>query len=115
MLICHDFQAKAVLQAFFAQRQFLLVTTKAKKPDMSSSVYMDTLKDLQQAMEKVDAVRDSNRDIELKNPLLLVADGTRALEWVVMESDTKPADYVTEMFGGSQMYGNRILMQYKEE
>ena len=115
MLICHDFQAKAVSQAFSAQRQFLLVTTKAKKPDMLSSVYMDTLKDLQQAMEKVDNVRHSNREPALKDPLSLVADGVGALAWITVESNPKPADYIAELFGGAQMYGNKVLKEYKEK
>ena len=115
MLIFHNFQAKAVSQAFFAQRQFLLVTTKAKKPDMSSSVYMDTLKDLQQAMEKVDNVRHSNREPALKDPLSLVADGVGALAWITVESNPKPADYILELFGGAQMYGNKVLKEYKEK
>ena len=115
MLICHDFQAEAVSQAFSAQRQFLLVTTKAKKPDMSSSVYMDTLKDLQQAMEKVDNVRHSNREPALKDPLSLVADGVGALAWITVESNPKPADYILELFGGAQMYGNKVLKEYKEK
>lgn len=110
-----DGQAKAVLQAFFAQRQFLLVTTKAKKPDMSSSVYIDTLKDLEQAMEKVDNVRQSNREPALKDPLSLVADGVGALAWITVESNPKPADYVAELFGGAQMFGNKVLKEYKEK
>ena len=101
-----------MVEAFKAQRQFLLITTKAKKPDMASSVYMDTLKELQVHMTKVDDIRQSNRASAAKDGLAMVADGTGVLAWVTM--DPKPADYVSELFGGCQMYGNKILKQYKE-
>ncbi|KAF2503084.1 adenylyl cyclase-associated protein [Lophium mytilinum] len=108
-----DGQAKAVKQAFDAQRVFLLVATKAKKPDMGSPKYMDLLKDITQAMSKVSDVRQSNREPALKDPLSMVADGVDTLSWITIES--KPADHVTELFGGAQMYGNKVLKEYKEK
>ncbi|KAF2760663.1 hypothetical protein EJ05DRAFT_498620 [Pseudovirgaria hyperparasitica] len=104
-------QAAAVVSAFEAQKQFLLVTTKAKKPDVASSKYMEVLRDLQGAIEKVDEVRQSHRASELKDHLSMVADGVGALGWVTVDSNPKPADYVSELFGGAQMYGNKVLKQ----
>lgn len=74
---------------------------------------MDLLRDLQQAMEKVDDVRQANRSSNLKDHLAMVADGVGALGWITI--DSKPADYVAELFGGAQMYGNKVLKQYKDK
>jgi adenylyl cyclase-associated protein len=96
-----------------SQRQFLLVTSKAKKPDMASSAYMDTLKGLQKYMTQVDDIRQGNRASPLRDHLAMVADGVGALAWVTIES--KPQDYVAELFGGAQLYGNKVLKEYKDK
>ena len=106
-------QAAAVADAFEAERQFLLVSTKAKKPDMSAPVYMETLKDIQQEMTRVDIVREKNRASPQKDHLAMVADGVSALAWITIEP--KPAEYVAELFGGAQMYGNKVLKEYKDK
>ena len=104
-------QATAVVGAFEAQRQFLLITTKAKCPDMGSAVYMELIKDLQEEMTKVDDIRQNNRGSPQKDHLAMVADGVGALAWI---TDPKPAEYVAELFGGAQIYGNKILKEYKD-
>lgn len=101
------------MKAFEAQRQFLLVTTKAKKPDLASPAYMDTLKGLQKYMTQVDDIRQGNRASPLKDHLAMVADGVGALAWVTI--DPKPQDYVAELFGGAQLYGNKVLKEYKDK
>lgn len=42
----------------------------------------------------------------------MVSDGVGTLGWVTM--DTKPADVVAELFGGAQMWGNKVLKEHKE-
>jgi adenylyl cyclase-associated protein len=79
---------------------------------MASEAYMDTLKDLQVHMTKVDDIRQSNRASPAKDGLAMIADGVGTLAWITMEP--KPADYVSELFGGAQMYGNKVLKQYKD-
>lgn len=74
---------------------------------------MDTLKGLLEHMNKVDELRQANRDSAIKDHLSMVADGVGALAWVTIEP--KPADYVNELFGGAQMYGNKVLKQHKEK
>ncbi|KAF2010406.1 hypothetical protein BU24DRAFT_427532 [Aaosphaeria arxii CBS 175.79] len=108
-----DGQAKAVQQAFTAQRQFLLVATKAKKPDISTC--MEILKDLQAAMEKVDEVRQNNREASLRDPLTMVTDGVGALGWVTVEGSPKPHEYIKELFGGAQIFGNKVLKEYRDK
>lgn len=105
-------QASALSEAFAAQRQFLQVSTLAKKPDMASPVFLEVLKDLQGAIEKVDQVKQISKDRDLKNHLTMVGDGVGVLGWVTM--DSKPGDVAAELFGGAQMYGNKVLKEYKE-
>lgn len=100
-------------QAFTAQRQFLLISTKAKKPDISTC--MEILKDLQAAMEKVDEIRQGNREPALRDPLTMVADGVGALGWVTAEGSPKPHEFISELFGGAQIFGNKVLKEYKDK
>jgi adenylyl cyclase-associated protein len=90
----------------------LLVSTKAKKPDMASSAFSDLIKDLQHDMGAVGDLRDTHRSSPVKDHLAMVGEGIGALQWLVM--DGKPADYINEVTGGAQMYGNRVLKAYKE-
>ncbi|CAI6330900.1 unnamed protein product [Periconia digitata] len=108
-----DSQAKAVQQAFMAQREFLLIADKAKKPDIATC--MEILKDLQAAMEKVDGIRLDNHEPQLKNPLTMVSDAVGALGWVTVEHGLKPPEYIDELFGGAQIYGNKILKEYRDK
>lgn len=106
-------QALSVAKAFADQRRFILVTTKAKKPDVQSpQTYHELLRDLQQHMGSVGDIRDSHRGSPMKEHLAMVGEGIGALQWLLM--DGKPADYVAEIIGGAQMYGNRVLKAYKE-
>lgn len=105
-------QANAVAKGFADQRRFLMVTTKAKRPDPQSQTFMDLLKDLQQDLGTAGDIKDSNRGSPMKEHLAMVAEGISTLQWLVM--DGKPADVVAEMIGGAQMYGNRVLKTYKE-
>lgn len=108
-------QSKAVQQAFAAQRNFLFIANKAKKPD--DRTILELLKDLQASMEKTDEVKQTSRDAALKDPLHMVADGVGALGWVTIggSGGPKPHEHITEMFGGAQMYGNKVLREYREK
>ncbi|KAI4739924.1 hypothetical protein E4T50_09638 [Aureobasidium sp. EXF-12298] len=106
-------QAYAVERAFAAQRQYLVIANKAKKPDMTSPAFSELIKDLQQEMGTVTEIKDSNRASPFKDHLNMVAEGMGGLQWVVFEG--KPADYVAEILGGVQLFGNRVLKEYKEK
>ena len=105
-------QSSAVSKAFADQRRFLLTSTKSKKPDQQSKAFMDLLSDLQQDMGTVGDIKDSHRGSPFKEHLAMVGEGITALQWLVM--DGKPSDYVGDVIGGAQMYGNRVLQKYKE-
>lgn len=76
---------------------------------------MEILKDLQAAMEKVDEIRQGNREAALRDPLTMVADGVGALGWVTVEGSPKPHEYISELFGGAQIFGNKVLKEYKDK
>jgi adenylyl cyclase-associated protein len=106
-------QAKALKECFEAERTILLLTTKAKKPSDGSPEYIEVYKDIQAKMITVNDVREKNRASEMKDHLALVADGTQTLGWIVV--DNKPAEQAAELFGGAQMYGNKILRANKDK
>lgn len=108
-------QSKAVQQAFAAQRQFIFIANKAKKPD--DRTIMELLKDLQASMEKTDEFRQTNREAALKDPLSMVADGVGCLGWITISSSgsMKPHEHIKELFGGAQMYGNKVLKEYRDK
>jgi adenylyl cyclase-associated protein len=78
-----------------------------------SAEFMDLLKDTQMKMMAVDETRQKNRGSPLKDHLAMVADGIAVLGWVTI--DHKPAEMAAELFGGAQMYGNKILKQFKDK
>ncbi|KAK0102814.1 hypothetical protein ONS96_005449 [Cadophora gregata f. sp. sojae] len=105
-------QASSVLRAFAGQRKFILITTKAKKPDMSSPVFMQLLKPLQDSITSVSELRDANRGSPVFNQLSAVSESIGVLAWVTM--DSKPHKHVEESLGSAQYWGNRVLKEFKE-
>lgn len=80
---------------------------------MTSSAFAELITDLQTEMGTVNDIKEANRASPFKDQLSMVAEGMGALQWVVFEG--KPADYVSEVIGGVQMFGNRVLKEFKEK
>ena len=106
-------QSASVLRAFAAERKFLIVTTKAKKPDIQSPVYMEILKELQSTIGMVNDIRVANRASPFFNHLTTVSEGIAMLGWITVEP--KPLDYLTDMLSSAQFYGNRVMKEYKDK
>ncbi|KAG0155009.1 hypothetical protein PDIDSM_582 [Penicillium digitatum] len=102
-------QSKAVLRAFQAERTYLFVVTKAKKPDTQPPELMT---DLHKASDSINNIRESNRASPLFNHLSAVAEGIVSLAWFF---ESKPAEFVTDMIGGIEYYGNKVLKEYKDK
>ncbi|KAJ5793813.1 hypothetical protein N7457_000412 [Penicillium paradoxum] len=102
-------QSKAVLQAFQAERTYLFVVTKAKKPATQPPELMT---DLHKASDSINNIRESNRASPLFNHLSAVAEGIVALAWFF---ESKPAEFVAEMIGAIEYYGNKVLKEYKDK
>lgn len=64
-------------------------------------------------MGVVAEIKDKNRTPALKDHFTMVADGMGALQWVVIEP--APVDWVSEVLGGVQLFGNRVLKEYREK
>lgn len=102
-------QAKAVLQAFQAERSFLLMTTKAKKPDPMNG---DIIGEIHKHISTVDDIKVTNRGSDQFNQLSMVGEGIVGLGWIM---EGRPADYVDSALGGTQYYGNKVLKEFKEK
>ncbi|EFX04500.1 adenylyl cyclase-associated protein [Grosmannia clavigera kw1407] len=109
-------QADKVLEGFRAQRTFLLISTKAKKPDMTGSemsVYQDLLKPINEALMAAVNIKDANRGSPDFNQLSAVSEGIMVLAWVTV--DNRPYKHVEESLGSAQFFGNRVLKEFKEK
>ncbi|KAJ2892574.1 adenylate cyclase-associated protein [Zalerion maritima] len=109
-------QAEMVLQGFKAQRTFLLITTKAKKPDLLGPemvIYQDLLKGINGALMDATEIKEKNRaNKEQGDFLSTVAEGLMVLAWVTV--DPRPFKHVEESLGSAQFFGNRVLKSAKE-
>jgi len=109
-------QAAALLEGFQSQRSFLLISTRAKKPDMTGaemSVFQDLLKPISESMARVSSIKDENRGSPYHNHLSTVAEGALVLAWVTVEN--RPWKHVEESLGSAQFFGNRVLKEFKEK
>ncbi|KAI0386028.1 adenylate cyclase associated N terminal-domain-containing protein [Hypomontagnella monticulosa] len=109
-------QASKVLEGFKQQRRFLLISTKAKKPDITGSdmvVYQELLKPINEALMAVGSIKESNRGSPVFSHLSAVAEGIMVLAWVTV--DNRPYKHVEESLGSAQFFGNRVLKEYKDK
>ncbi|KAL7933819.1 adenylate cyclase associated N terminal domain-containing protein [Trichoderma chlorosporum] len=108
-------QASAVLRGFQEQRKFLLIATKAKKPDTSGSslvVYQNLLKPITDALMAATELKENNRPDPMYSNLSAVADGIMVLGWVTI--DHRPFSHVEESLSAAQFFGNRVLKEQKD-
>lgn len=106
-------QAHLVTELFHAQREFLEVATRSKKPDMTSEVFLILLSPMQKEIAGISELRERNRSSPLFNHLSVVSEGAPAMGWVTIEP--APAGYIAEMIDSSQYYGNRVLNEFKDQ
>ncbi|OIW28470.1 hypothetical protein CONLIGDRAFT_632750 [Coniochaeta ligniaria NRRL 30616] len=109
-------QAAKVVEGFQQQRRFLLITTKAKKPDFTGSemaVYQDLLKPINECLIAVNEIKDANRGSPVFSHLSAVSDGIMVLAWVTVEN--RPYKHVEDSLGSVQFFGNRVLKEYKDK
>lgn len=110
-------QAAKVVQGFNEERKFLLITSKAKKPNLSASddmeAYQALLKPINESLMAVVDIKESNRGSEFSNQLNAVAEGIMMLAWVTDEA--KPHKHVENTLGSAQYYGNRVMKDFKDK
>lgn len=110
-------QALKVVEGFKEERKFLLITTLAKKPNLSSNqdmeAYQQLLQPINRSLMAVVEIKDSNRGSAVLNQLSAVADGIMMLAWVTDEG--KPHKHVENALGSAQYYGNRVIKDNKDK
>ncbi|KAK4245782.1 adenylate cyclase associated N terminal-domain-containing protein [Corynascus novoguineensis] len=109
-------QAAKVVEAFKEERKFLLITTKAKKPDLGGAdmaVFQDLVKPIGALMTAVGNIKDLNRGHEHYNNLCTVAESIMGLAWVTI--DTKPYKHVEGSLAAAEFWGNKILTANKNK
>jgi adenylyl cyclase-associated protein len=97
----------AFKDALHAQRGMLVIASRCKKP--SEGDLQKVLKPTSDAMAKVDSLKD--RRSKLFNHLAMVAEGVACLQWVCIEPT--PAPFLGDIIPGSEMYGNKVIMEFK--
>lgn len=97
------------MQAFQAERTFIFVSLKARKPSPHPP---ELLTDLHNASDTIDSLREANRDSPFFSHLSAVAEGIVALGWFFQ---SKPADFVNEMISSIEYYGNKVMKEYKDK
>lgn len=90
-----------------------MITTKARKPGSSTQLFMDLFTEMQIELTNVSNIRENNRVSPLSNHLSTVSEGIPGLAWVTVEG--KPANYVKEMLGAAQFFGNRVITSHKQK
>lgn len=110
-------QAAKVIQGFQEERKFLLLASKAKKPNLSASedmeAYQALLKPINESLMAAMDFKESNRGSPLINQLSVVAEGVMVLAWVTDEA--KPHKHVENTLGSAQYYGNRVIKENKDK
>lgn len=98
--------AQLTERAFAAQRAYLLMASRCKKP---ASLNPEHLKELQACIKEVNSLRD-NRSA-FANHQNMVNEGIQALGWICVEPAPKP--FIESYVGGSDFWGNKIRVQFK--
>jgi len=103
-------QVALVEKAINAQRQFLVVASKSKKPD--DATLQKLLEATTKLMTEVGAIRDKAGKVnKMFNHLSTLSEGIGCLGWVVVTPT--PAPFVNEARASSEFYSNKILMEFK--
>lgn len=104
-------QADSVAKGFKEQRKVLLISTKAKKPQMSD--FKVILQPVNEAAMAAIEIKESSRGDKSYNHLSAVADGIMMLGWIGVEN--RPYKHVDEFLGSAQFFGNKVTKEYKDK
>ena len=104
-------QGDMVNAAFTAQREYILLSSKAKQPPASDVPAL--LKPTSDMISEIQSFREKQRRSEFFNHLSAVSESIPALGWVPMAPT--PGPFVKEMNDAGQFYTNRVLKDWKEK
>ncbi|KAK9451017.1 adenylate cyclase associated N terminal-domain-containing protein [Limtongia smithiae] len=105
-------EASLLADAFTAERDFLLVVSKSKKPTTGAPVYMDLFKPITSKVEAIQSIREGNRKSKFFNHLSTISEGVSALFWIGQEP--APVPFVGEIKDSAMFYSNRVLKEYRD-
>merc|ERR1712179_529777 len=97
--------------AFKAQREFLVIASKSKKP--ADKDLQSLLLPLSNKISEIQDYREKNRRSIYFNHLSAISESIPALGWVAVAP--APSPYVKEMNDAGQFYTNRVLKDWKEK
>lgn len=97
--------------AFKAQRAYLVVAAKSKKPD--DSVLPELLKPTSDKICEIQDFREKNRRSSQFNHLSSISESIPALGWVTVSP--APSPFIKEMMDAGQFYTNRVLKDWKDK
>lgn len=101
--------ADKVLRAFRAQRDFVLLASKSRKPDDQAVAKL--LKPQVDIITEITQFREQNRRSAQYNHLSTISESIAALSWVV--TAPAPAPLVKEMNDAGLFWGNRVIKENK--
>ena len=104
--------AETFEQAFQDQLQFLSIVAKSKKPEMSDPAFMEVLKPINEKIEQINQLKDTNRGSQYYNHLCTISEVAPVLGWVVSNT---PVSLIPEFKDSSQFWSNRIMKEYKDK
>jgi len=105
-------QGEIFHKAFLAQRDFIAVVGKSKKP--SDATLQDLLKPTSELISQAQDFREKHRNKkEVFNHLSAISEGIPALGWVMMTP--KPSPYVVQMKEAAEFYTNRVLKEAADD
>jgi len=103
-------QGNMVEKAFKAQREFLVIASKSKKP--ADKDLPPLLLPLSNKISEIQDFREKNRRSIYFNHLSAISESIPALGWVAVSP--APGPYVKEMNDAGQFYTNRVLKDSKD-
>jgi len=103
-------QVALVEKAVAAQRDFLVLASKSKKPDQAAleKLYQPTANLLNEVVN----VREKARGNKQFNHLSTLSEGIPALNWVLVSPT--PGPFVDEARASSEFYSNKLLVEFKK-
>jgi adenylyl cyclase-associated protein len=101
-------QSEIFHKAFKAQRDFIAIVTKSKKP--ADNVVQELLKPTSDLISQAQDFREKHRaKKEAFNHLSAISEGIPGLGWVMVAP--KPGPYVVQMKEAAEFYTNRVLKE----
>eukprot|EP00096_Caligus_rogercresseyi_P007865 TRINITY_DN259_c0_g1_i3.p1 TRINITY_DN259_c0_g1~~TRINITY_DN259_c0_g1_i3.p1 ORF type:complete len:468 (+),score=211.55 TRINITY_DN259_c0_g1_i3:212-1615(+) len=102
--------ANMVKEAIEAQKAFLILVSKSKKPT-SDATTSNLLKTTSDKISNIMSFRESNRRSDFFNHLSAISESIPALGWVTVAP--APSPFIKEMNDAGQFYTNRVLKDFK--